>query len=645
METESCSLFHTDMDGAHSEAIRNALSHARYTDTKTEYVNTMVAPEDQERMQREIGLPYILEQFRTRDSFSVRFLRALESGPRYYRIDFGKVYFPGGRTGVTMGFRDVDDVVRRDMEMQRTLREAMEAANASSRAKSDFLASMSHDMRTPMNGIIGMTAIASMHLGERDRVADCLKKISDSSTHLLSLINEVLDMNKIESGKMDLVEEDFSLPELVDGVLAMTRPQVEARGHHLTVRIGEVHHEKVVGDVTRIREVLVNLLSNAIKYTPDGGRIICSVDEKPSTVPEIGLFEFTVEDNGIGMKPEFMQELFKPFTRASDKAAQAQQGTGLGLAITRNLVQMMGGDIHVESTYGKGSRFTATMYLRLQEKESMVHEAFRNLHVLVADDDPVSCEAACCMLNDLGMNSEWALSGRAAVERVVMRHEQSRDFYAVMLDWKMPDISGVETTRRIRRAVGDEMPIIVMSAYDWSDIEGEAREAGVTAFISKPLFRTKFTRVFESLMDKKKDDSESSPMKKLEQLQFTGKRVLLAEDNHINAEIATHILQVTGLMVDHAEDGKEAVERFRNAPEGKYSLIFMDIQMPLLNGYEAARQIRSMERAEARTIPIIAMTANAFEEDRQNAMHAGMNGHIAKPLNFDELSRVLQEWL
>ncbi|MBO6164219.1 MAG: response regulator [Lachnospiraceae bacterium] len=643
--TESCSLYHSDMDAAHTEAIRNALSHAKYTDTKTEYVATMVAEEDQERMQIQIGLPYILEQFKTKDQFSVSFIRTLESGQRYYRVDFGKVHMPGGRIGVTMGFKDVDDEVRKDQELQRTLRDAMEAANASSKAKSDFLASMSHDMRTPMNGIIGMTAIAATHLDDRERVADCLKKITDSSAHLLALINEVLDMNKIESGKIDLLEEDFDLAELVDSVLAMTRPQVEARGHNLNVHIGEVAHEKVVGDSTRIREILVNLLSNAIKYTPEGGRIVCTVEERHSNIPDIGLFEFTIEDNGIGIKPEFLPHVFDPFARAEDKAAQAQQGTGLGLAITRNLARMMGGDIQVESTYGKGSKFTATVYLRLQESDSVVHEEFVDLHVLVADDDPISCESACCILNDLGMNSEWALSGKAAVERVVTRHEQRRDFYAVILDWRMPDLSGVETTRQIRKAVGEDMPIIVISAYDWSDIETEARDAGVSAFISKPLFRTKFVRVFQSLMEQEKEDSEETPLKKLEELRFENKRILLAEDNPINAEIAIHILQMTGLMVDHAEDGREAYEKFRDAQPGKYSLIFMDIQMPHMNGYDAAVAIRNLGTEEAAKIPIIAMTANAFEEDKQNAFKAGMNAHIAKPLNFDELSALLQEWI
>ena len=644
VDSESCSLYHSDMDGAHAEAIRNALSHARYTDTKTQYVATMVAAEDQERMQEQIGLPYILKQFQERDQFSVTFIRDLESGPRYYRIDFGKVAMPGGKTGVMMAFKDVDDEVRKDQEMQQGLRDAMEAADASSKAKSNFLASMSHDMRTPMNAIIGMTAIAATHLDDTDRVADCLKKITDSSSHLLSLINEVLDMNKIESGKVDLHEDDFDLAELVDVVLAMTRPQIEERDHNLVVHIGEVAHEKVVGDTTRVRQVLVNLLSNAIKYTPNGGRITCTMNERDSGVPDIGLYEFTIEDNGIGMTPEFMEGLFDPFTRADDKLTQSQQGTGLGMAITRNIVRMMGGDIQVESEYGVGTTFKVTMYLKLQEPDGTEHKEFADLHVLVADDDPISCESACCILNDLGMNSEWALTGKSAVERVVTRHHQNRDFYAVIIDWKMPDISGVETARQIRAAVGDELPIIIVSAFDWSDIEAEAREAGVTAFISKPFFKTKFVRVFQSLVENADGDSHA-PLKKLEELSFTDKRVLLVEDNHINAEIATHILRMTGLEVDRVENGEEAVEHMSAAHPGAYELVFMDIQMPRMDGYAATKAIRALGTDMAANIPIIAMTANAFEDDRQQAFNAGMNGFVAKPLNFDELSAVLQQWI
>lgn len=513
VEKENCSLYYSDMDSLHREAIENALSHAKYTDTKTQYVATMVAKEDQERMQEQISLPYIRKQFEDKNQYSVTFLRAFETGPRYYRIDFGKVYMPGDKIGITMGFKDVDDEVRLDQEMQQNLKDAMEAANASSKAKTSFLASMSHDMRTPMNGIIGMTAIAAANIDDRERVLDCLEKITASSNHLLSLINEVLDMNKIESGKVDLSEEAFDLSELTDMVLAILRPQVEAREHTLSVHLGEIQHEKVVGDSTRVRQILVNVLSNAIKYTPNGGQISLTVEEKNSNLPEIGHYEFTVEDNGIGMKPDFLEHLFEPFSRAEDKATQSQQGTGLGMAITRNLVRMMGGDIQVESTYGVGTRFTISIYLRLQEPES-------------------------------------------AAEQI-----------------------------------------------------------------------------------------EHKPYRKLEELKFEDKQILLVEDNLINAEIAINILQTTGLHVDHVTNGEEALIHFQSSAQGTYSLIFMDIQMPVMNGYEASRKIRELDRSDAKTIPILAMTANAFEEDKKNAYKAGMNGHLAKPLNFDELSSALQKWI
>ena len=648
VETERFSLYRGDTEGAtpHGVPIRQALEQMQYSQAKDYYIRTTVAEADRERLQRDLTLKSIVANLKQKPQYNVNYLRAMDDGSeRYFRIEFARVNMPGGKMGIVCGFKDVDDEIRQDQELQQTLRDAMDAANASNVAKSNFLSSMSHDMRTPMNGIIGMTAIAATHLDDRERVADCLKKIADSSSHLLALINEVLDMNKIESGKVDLQEEDFDLPELLDSVLAMIRPQVDARGHALAIHIGDIQHEKVVGDSRRVKQILVNLLSNAIKYTPDGGRITLSMTERTSTMRDIGLFEFVIEDNGIGMKPEFMQHLFEPFSRASDSATQSQQGTGLGMAITRNIVRMMGGDIHVDSTYGLGSRFTVTIYLRLQAAEAEDHTAFADLHILVADDDPVSCESACCILNDLGMTSEWALSGRAAVDRVMTRHRQGRDFFAVIVDWKMPDMSGLETTRQIRTVVGDDVPIIIISAYDWTDIESEARRAGVSAFIGKPLFKTKFVRLFQSLVESSEAEEASKPLKRLEELHFDNKRVLLAEDNPINAEIAMYALQMTGLEVDHVDNGEAALERFRMAGEGRYALIFMDIQMPRMDGYEATRAIRALDRDEARSVPIIAMTANAFEDDKQNAYNAGMNGHIAKPLNFEELSAVLQKWL
>ena len=505
---------------------------------------------------------------------------------------------------------------------------------------------MSHDIRTPMNGIIGMTAIAANHLGDRDRVADCLRKISESSSHLLGLINEVLDMNKIESGKIELEEEEFNLAELIDKMMTMTRPQMQAHEHSFRVNIINVEHEQVIGDSRRLEQVFVNIMSNAIKYTPNGGKISLSIRETPTKTRGFGHYEFIFEDNGYGMTEEFQKHLFEPFTRANDKQTAGIQGTGLGMTITRNIARMMGGDVTVESTYGEGSKFTVSVYLKLQNEKKINYDSFLDLRVLVADDDPVCCESTCEILTDMGMNSEWVLSGKAAVDRVKTRHDQNRDFFAIILDWKLPDQDGVETTRQIRRLVGEGVPIIIFSAYDWTEIEKEAREAGASAFVSKPLFRTKLAALFDSLVNARGEDADSdAPLRDLEDMDLSGRRVLLAEDQELNAEIAMDFLSMTGLEVDWAKDGEQEVAMLAASPDGYYSMIFTDIQMPNMNGYEATRAIRAMDRPYAKNIPIVAMSANAFAEDVLNSKKAGMNEHITKPIDIEVLARMLDTYV
>ena len=536
--------------------------------------------------------------------------------------------------------------MKKEQQIQQALRDSIDAANASNKAKSDFLSSMSHDMRTPMNGIIGMTTIAANHLDDRERVADCLRKITESSNHLLSLINEVLDMNKIESGKVELVEAEFCLADLIDEMLTMTRPQLQAHEHSFRVNIVNVDHEQVIGDHRRLLQVFVNIMSNAIKYTPNGGKISLSVRENPTRKQGYGYYQFIFEDNGFGMTEEFQKHLFEPFARANDKQNAGIQGTGLGMAITRNIVRMMGGDITVDSVYGQGSKFTVNVYLKIQNKDEINFDSFLDLRVLVADDDPVCCESTCALLNDMGMNSEWVLTGMAAVERARARHEQNRDFFAFMIDWKLPGMGGVETVRRIRQLVGDEPPIIIFSAYDWTEIEQEALDAGANSFISKPLFRTKLASLFSSLINKHPEETrEEDSLQKLEDMDLSGRRILLAEDQEINAEIAMDFLSMTGVDVDWAHDGEQAVKMFSDAPDGYYSMIFMDVRMPNMNGYQATEAIRGMDRACAKQIPIVAMTANAFSEDVVNCKKAGMNEHITKPIDVDILARVLDTYV
>ena len=645
LETQRFELYRIDEEMVHLLPANVAVKIEKYSEAFAFY-SQLVLEEDRQRFLESVTPENIVRNTENRLIYSVPFRRVFESGIRYYRVEFAKLDLPGGKIGIVTGFKDVDEEVRKDQQIQQALREAIEAANASSKAKSDFLSSMSHDMRTPMNGIIGMTAIAANHLDDRERVADCLRKISESSSHLLSLINEVLDMNKIESGKVELLEEEFSLGELIDGMLAMTRPQLQAHEHSFRVNIVNVEHEQVIGDSRRIGQVFVNIMSNAIKYTPNGGKISLSVKESPTGNQGFSHYQFIFEDNGYGMTEEFLKHLFEPFTRASDKQTAGIQGTGLGMAITRNLVRMMGGDISVESVYGEGSKFTVNMYLKVQNAEDINYDSFLDLRVLVADDDPVCCESTCEILGGMGMNSEWVLSGRAAVDRVKTRQEQGRDFFAVIVDWKLPGLNGVETTRQIRKLVGEDVPIIIFSAYDWTEIEQEAREAGANSFISKPLFRTKLASLFNSLVNNQPGETDlEAPLRKLEQMGLTGRRVLLAEDMAINAEIAIDFLEMTGLDVDWAQDGKQAAEMLAASPDGYYSMIFMDIQMPNMDGYETTQLIRAMDRRYAKEIPIVAMTANAFAEDVLHCKEAGMNDHLTKPIDVEALARVLDTYV
>lgn len=644
METQQFELYRIDEKLVHLMPANVAVNLTKYSDAFVFYSN-LVLEEDREQFLEAVSPENIVQNTKDKLIYSVPFRRVFETGTRYYRVEFAKLELEARETNIVVGFKDVDDEVRKEQQIQRALREAIHAANASSQAKSDFLSSMSHDIRTPMNGIIGMTAIASSSLDDREKVADCLRKITESSNHLLSLINEVLDMNKIESGKMELVEEEFNLAELLDGTLAMTRSQIQSHGHSFRMDIVNVEHELVIGDSRRLQQVFVNIMSNAIKYTPNGGKISLTVKESATKAHDFGHFQFIFEDNGYGMTEEFQKHLFDPFARADDKQTASIQGTGLGMAITRNIVRLMGGDISVESTYGSGSKFTVSVYLKLQNIKNVDFESFVDLRILVVDDDPVCCESTCEILNDMGMNSEWVLTGKAAVERVRARLKQDRDFFAVFVDWKLPDQGGVETTRQIRKLVGDDTPIIIFSAYDWTEIEHDARAAGATSFVSKPLFRTKLASLFSSLLDNQSGEDTEAPLQDLEDLDFSGHHVLLVEDQEINAEIAEVFLEMAGLEVDWAKDGAEAVQMFSASPDGYYSIIITDIQMPIMNGYEAARAIRGMSSSYAKDIPIIAMSANAFAEDVMKSKSAGMNEHIAKPIDVDVLTRVLVTYI
>ncbi len=540
--------------------------------------------------------------------------------------------------------KDISEARRRELETRQALTSAFEAAMTANQTKSDFLSRMSHDIRTPMNAIIGMTAIAGAHLGDTERVKDSLAKISNSSRHLLGIINDILDMSKIESGKMNLNEEDFNLSELLTNLLDMVRPQVKERGHELKVHIHDIRHEDVIGDSLRIQQAFVNIMSNAIKYTPEGGTITVSVTEKPNTKPKMACYEFIFEDNGIGMEQDFIDKIFEPFERAEDLRISKTQGTGLGMSITKNIVSLMGGQIDVVSQVGKGSKFTITIFLKLQDTVQMDTSSLVGLPVLVTDDDVISCENTSIMLNDIGMDSEWVLSGREAVDRVKKRHEAGEDYFAVIIDWKMPEMNGIETTKAIRRIVGDGIPIIIISAYDWADIELEARAAGANAFISKPAFKSNLAKMFIGLINPEDTGDNTDKAADINKFDFSNLRALVVEDNDLNREIAVEILKETGMSVEEAENGKQAVDMFDAAPEKYYDIILMDIQMPVMNGYDATVAIRSLGKKYSKSVPILAMTANAFYEDVHAAISSGMNEHIAKPLDLKKLMECIQRW-
>jgi len=535
---------------------------------------------------------------------------------------------------------------RKLAESQKALSDALIAAEHANNAKTAFLNSMSHDIRTPMNAIVGFTALAASHLDNREQVQDYLGKISVSSQHLLSLINDVLDMSRIESGKMTIEESNVHLPDVIHDLRTIIQSNISSKQMELFIDTQDVTHEDIITDKLRLNQVLLNILTNAIKFTPAGGTISFRVIEKPLPSPGLTSFEFRIRDNGIGMSKEFQKTIFEAFTRERTSTVSGIQGTGLGMAITKNIVDMMDGTIEVTSEEGKGSEFVVTIPCRICD-ECIQFEPIPELQgvrALVADDDTDTCLSICAMLREIGMRPDWTNYGKEAVVRAKEALDHADEFRVFIIDWLMPDQNGIETVRKIRKAIGSNAPIIILTAYDWADIEEEAREAGVTAFCSKPLFmsemRDVLTRPFLSAQEPQAKQSEPEALP-----DFSGKRVLLAEDNDVNQMIAVTILTEANLCVEIANDGTEAVEMVKAAPAGYYDVILMDIQMPKMDGYEAAKRIRALEDRGKAGIPIIAVTANAFEEDRKSALDAGMNGHLAKPYDIPAILGMLTKLL
>ena len=541
--------------------------------------------------------------------------------------------------------KKVDQATRELQDKAQDLTQALQAADAANQAKTTFLNSMSHDIRTPMNAIIGYTALANTHLDNRERAQDYLEKIAQASSHLLSLINDVLDMSRIESGKVTITERPENLAEILQGLRNIIQSDIHAKRMELFIDTVDVTDEEIYCDKLRLNQILLNLTSNAIKFTPAGGTVAVRVTQKPSPSRERGLYEFRVSDTGIGMSTEFAKTVFEPFTREQTSTVSGIQGTGLGMAITKNIVDMMGGSIRVESTPGKGTTFTVELELRFcaAHQEMKPIAKLQNLRGLVVDDDMVCCQSVSKMLRQIGMRAEWALSGREAIARAMEAGDLADPFEVYIVDWSMPELSGIETVREIRRIAGEDSPIILMSAYDWTDIEEKAREAGVTGFISKPLFASDLHQTLEYTLNhqEKEAPKKENPLPK--EILFQGKRILLAEDNELNREIATELLQEAGFLVECAENGQQACDMVRQAGPGYYDLILMDIQMPIMDGYEATRIIRAMEDPALASLPIVAMTANAFEEDRERALEAGMNDHLAKPIDLEKMLALLRD--
>ncbi len=525
------------------------------------------------------------------------------------------------------------------------LTNALQAADAANRAKTTFLNNMSHDIRTPMNAIIGYTALTTTHLDNRERAQDYLAKIAQASNHLLSLINDVLDMSRIESGKVSINERPESLADILQGLRNIIQSDIHAKHMELFIDTVDVADEEVYCDKLRLNQILLNLTSNAIKFTPAGGTVAVRVTQKPSRSKGRGLYEFKVSDTGIGMSPEFAKNVFDPFTREQSSTVSGIQGTGLGMAITKNIVDMMGGNISVETELGKGTTFTVNLELRFAgaHQEMGPIAELKGFRGLVVDDDMICCQSVSKMLRQIGMRAEWALSGLEAIARTTEAVELADPFEVYIIDWSMPELSGIETVRRIRKIVGEDSPIILMSAYDWTDIEAEARQAGVTGFISKPLFASDLHQTLERSLRPAAAELTASESPVMKEETFIGKRILLTEDNALNQEIAAELLTEAGFLVECAENGQEACDMVRAAAPGYYSLILMDIQMPIMNGYEATRVIRQLPDPAIANIPIVAMTANAFEEDRDQALQAGMNGHLAKPVDLEKMMVLLRE--
>ncbi len=608
------------------------------------YIQEYVCEEDRDMVRQAVSEDKIEQGLLEGKQYHVNFRTKGSGVPEYNQMKIVRAGLAEERRSIVLGIRSVDKEIRSEMEQRGHLKDALMQANRASKAKSVFLSNMSHDIRTPMNAIVGFTSLAMKHIDNRDRMEEYLKKIMTSGNHLLSLINDVLDMSRIESGKIRLEEKACSLPEILHGICNIVQADVHAKQLELHVDTMDIRNEDIFCDKLRLNQVLLNLLGNAVKYTGAGGAINMRITEKAGAPEGYATYEFSIKDNGVGMSAEFVEHIFEPFEREMNSTVSGIQGTGLGMAITKNIVDMMNGTIEVESELGEGSTFTVsfTFQIREKEKEEQDIPELKNCRALVVDDDFNTCDSVSYMLGQIGLRAEWTLSGKEAVLRTKQASMRKDGYLVYIIDWLLPDMNGIEVTRRVRQMMGDDVPVIVLTAYDWSDIEEEAKEAGVTAFCSKPLFMSELRDCLRTVIGLEEADEVEQASGTV---QFKAGRILLAEDNELNQEIAVEILDSAGFKTEVAENGKIAVEMLEKFSPGYYQLVLMDVQMPVMNGYEAVREIRQLENQKLASVPVIAMTANAFEEDKQEALRNGMDGHIAKPINIEILFNTLNKVL
>ncbi|MDE6835015.1 MAG: response regulator [Ruminococcus sp.] len=616
-----------------------------YTPILQQYINTRVHKDDRQYLTEELSLENVRKQLSTNREYTGSYRIKADGEEHHFQYTYVKVNDNSSEKNcfILAGFRNIDEMIQREQQQNEILTEALAQAQYANNAKTTFLNNMSHDIRTPMNAIIGFTSLAVSHIENKEQVQSYLSKILTSSNHLLSLINDVLDMSRIESGKVKIEEKEVSLPDIMHDLKTIVQADVKSKQLEFYIDTLDVTNEMIICDKLRLNQVLLNILSNAMKYTKPGGMVSVRVIQTAEEQEGYASYEFRVKDTGIGMSPEFLKHVFEPFEREQTATVSGIQGTGLGLSITKNIVDMMNGTITVESEVGKGSEFIVKFRLRVAENQvqSPKLKHLENLRALVVDDDLNTCVSVSKMLSKIGMHPDWTTLGKEALIRTEFAIEQSDPYSAYIIDWLMPDMNGLELVRRIRKIIGDMTPIIILTAYDWADIEEEAKEAGVTAFCSKPIFISELREVLSAPYA----DSQNTENEEAEEMSFDGKRILLVEDNELNQEIAQAILENVGFVIDTADDGTVAVEMMKKAESHTYDLILMDIQMPIMNGYDATKAIRQLDDPLKAGIPVIAMTANAFEEDRQEAIKAGMNGYVAKPIDIDNLMQTLKDIL